>query len=287
MLYLNANEEKRLVFEVEIHGVETKDLRGSVRFMLHGVEYGFPAEIESKKIVALIPPLTEVVGKDIEDGTIMEGRLDLFTDRHYFKPWEGEIKLGAPMQIRARLESEDKSKFGIKTKLVNPVISEDTPSKREPVVEKKQDPVPTLESEMVRKAVLSVMREMGIGDKKTPTAKPSTTTPVRKPQQQLKKVAPVVREAAKKSERETVHDFLQEKMMSISQPAKVKRQQPKKVITREDINNVTEDQITAYMERAGTRNPQVQEIIMEQARQGATNNFEILRNVVKIIKRKS
>lgn len=299
MLYLNANEEKRLVFEVEIHGVETKDLQGSVRFLLHGVEYGFPADIESKKIVALIPPLTEVVGRDIEDGTIMEAKLELFTDRNYFRPWEGEIKLGAPMQIKATLESENKFKVGIKTKLVNPVIAEDSPPskkevKRETIIREDEKQVLTNEGESLKKAVMSVMKEIGLLNPPAPApvSKKTKITESAKPKKKIAEQlpAPQVRKSVtqtdeRKSEQESINDFIQEKLMSIGKPFRAPRE-AKKVVTKEDIMNVTEDQIYVYMERAGTKNPDVQKIIYEQASQGAVSNFDILKNVVKIIKRK-
>lgn len=297
MLYLNANEEKRLVFEVEIHGVETKDLHGAVRFLLHGVEYGFPADIESKKIMVLIPPLTEVVGKDIEDGTVMEAKLELFTERSYFRPWEGDIKLGAPMQIKATLENENKSKFGIKTKLVNPVITEDSPPskkevKKETIRREDEKQVPTNEGESLKKAVMSVMKEIGLLNylnttpkktKITESVKPKKKTVEQSPVPQVRK--PIIQANEGKSEQESINDFIQEKLMSVGKPFRAPRDS-KKVITKEDIMNVTEDQIYVYMERAGTKNPDVQKIIYEQASQGAVSNYDILKNVVKIIKRK-
>jgi hypothetical protein len=119
MLYLNANEEKRMVFEVDIRGVETQELQGFIRFNMYGVEIGFPADIEHKKISALVPPLVEVVDREIEDGTVIEAKLELFTDRHYFKPWEGEIKVGAPMGIKAKLSGESNNTPKISTRLVS------------------------------------------------------------------------------------------------------------------------------------------------------------------------
>jgi hypothetical protein len=300
MLYLNANEEKRLVFEVEIHGVETKDLHGSVRFLLHGVEYGFPVDIESNKIVSLIPPLTEVIGQDIGHGTVVEARLELYTDRNYFKPWEDKIKLSDPMQIKAKLEGEDKFGVGIKTKLVNPVIVEDTPPvkkevKKEIINYKNKEQVPTNEGESLKKAVTSVMKEMGLMNPPAPvvsaqkknriveSTKPKKTVIEPPPVQQVKKQDVKITE--KKTQQEAIHDFIQEKLMSIGKPFQPVRH-AKKVVTKEDIMNVTEDQIYVYMNRAGTKNPDVQKIIYEQASQGAINNYDILKNVVKIIKRK-
>jgi len=300
MLYLNANEEKRLVFEVEIHGVETKDLHGSVRFLLHGVEYGFPVDIESNRIVSLIPPLTEVIGQDIGHGTVVEAKLELYTDRNYFKPWEDKIKLSDPMQIKATLEGADNSRVGIKTKLVNPVIVEDTPPvkkevKKETISYENKEQVPTNEGESLKKAVTSVMKEMGLISPPAPVVPVQKKTRIVESIKPKKKVIepppvqPVKKQAVKitetKTQQEEIHDFIQEKLMSIGKPFQPVRH-AKKVVTKEDIMNVTEDQIYIYMEKAGTKNPDVQKLIYEQASQGAVSNYDILKNVVKIIKRK-
>jgi hypothetical protein len=45
--------------------------------------------------------------------------LELFTDRHYFKPWEGEIKVGAPMGIKAQLSGESNNTPRVTTRLVS------------------------------------------------------------------------------------------------------------------------------------------------------------------------
>jgi hypothetical protein len=117
MLYLKSDEEKKLVFEIDINGCNADELRGFVRFEIYGSEYGFPVDIEGKKITAIIPPLKEIVEKDIEDGTVVYARLDMITERHYFMPWDGEIKVGAPMGIKAKIK-EDDSKPGVRTRLL-------------------------------------------------------------------------------------------------------------------------------------------------------------------------
>jgi hypothetical protein len=121
MLYINANEEKYLSFDVEIQGVDIKEMKAAVRLEIGGVEYGFPAEVEHKKISALVPPLIEVCGKDLEDGTVVNAKLEVFTERHYFKPWEGDIKVGAPMAVKAQIKEEKQPT--VKTKIQN-VIEE-------------------------------------------------------------------------------------------------------------------------------------------------------------------
>lgn len=118
MLYIKSNEEKKLVFEIDIHGCNAEELRGYVRFEMYGAEYGFPVLVEDRKITAVIPPLKEIVEKDIEDGTVINARLDMVTERHYFMPWEGDVKIGAPMGIKAKIKEEKGSGPAIRSKLL-------------------------------------------------------------------------------------------------------------------------------------------------------------------------
>jgi|WetSurSiteA1Bulk_404760.scaffolds.fasta_scaffold00566_14 hypothetical protein len=230
MLYLKSSEEKKLTFEVDIHGVETGNLKGYVRFELYGAEYGFPAEIERNRITATIPPLTEIVKKDIEDGTVINARLEMFTDKHYFSPWSGEVKVGAPMDIRAKLK-EDKTP-GIKTKLVTSELEESKSAKKENIKEEK-----ALESKDLKSMIREVLTEM------VPTKK--------------KKVSE-------------------------------SSQHKKEEITKEYLRNITEDGILKYIEKAGAKKKEIQTIILNQARAaaGSTDNFKVLKEVVKIMKKK-
>jgi hypothetical protein len=72
---------------------------------------------------------------------------------------------------------------------------------------------------------------------------------------------------------------------SATQKTKTKPIVESKVMTKEDLKNITEEQIYQYMSRAGTKKPEIQEIIFEQASIGAKNNLEILKNVVKVLKK--
>lgn len=107
MLDINSNEEKKMVFEVDIHGVEEDELFGSVKFLINGVEYGFPADIDENRIETIVPPLSKAVGWEIEEGTVVDARLDLHTNEHFFTPWTGKIKITAPRKVAAKLEGED------------------------------------------------------------------------------------------------------------------------------------------------------------------------------------
>jgi len=230
MLYLKPSEEKKLTFEVDINGVETSNLKGYVRFELYGAEYGFPAEIERNKITATIPPLTEVVKRNIESGTVIVVRLEMFTDKYYFSPWSGEVKFSNPMDIKAKLKEDETP--GIKTKLVTSEIEESKLSKKGSIDKEK-----SLESKDIRGIMHEVLTEM------VPTKK--------------KKVS----ESTKKE---------------------------KEAVTKEYIRNITEAGIIKYIEKAGSKNKDIQRIILEQARTAAqsNDNFKILKEVVKIMQKK-
>ena len=62
--------------------------------------------------------------------------------------------------------------------------------------------------------------------------------------------------------------------------------QEKKALLKESLRNPTEEDIYRYMEKAGTRTKHIQDLVYEQASQKAKNNFEVLKNVVKLLKKK-
>jgi len=117
MLYLDATEHKRLTFEAEINGVGCEDLDGFVRFMYEGIEYGFPANIEPGVITANITPLKDIF-PTIKSGTIVEARLDVYTDKNIFSPWQDEIEITSPVVVEASLASEKGSGPSVKAKVV-------------------------------------------------------------------------------------------------------------------------------------------------------------------------
>lgn len=250
MLYLNASEEKRLTFEVDIQGIESKELQGYVRFMLYGVEYGFPVEIEHKKITAHIPPLIKIVEREIEDGSVINAKLEVFTDKNYFKPWEGEIRVGAPMGVKAKLSDDPKLNLEVKTKLLTP-----QEAKEEDVEEKttKDD---------IKKVIGEVLKEM-MGKKKNDS----------------------VIEENKKEQlvKEKLDKYRSDKIID------TELKSSKKGLTKEDMkNNITEDFIYRYMAKVGSKKKKIQEIIYNKAIQAAGTGepYEVLKEVVKIFGKK-
>ena len=102
MLILDINLEKTLAFDIEINGVVSEEMSGSVRFIYEGIEYGFPASIEEGKITSVIKPLKQIF-PNIKNGTVVNAKLELNTETYYFVPWEGNIKIQAPVSVEAKI----------------------------------------------------------------------------------------------------------------------------------------------------------------------------------------
>lgn len=210
MLYLDINEEKTLAFEVEINGVGCDEICGKVRLEYNDVEYGFPAVIEEGKITTVIMPLKELF-PDIKNGTTLNAKLELNTDKYYFSPWQGQIKVQAPVSVEAKIiedKNEQKEKMAIKAS----IVSEE---KKVPLVEKKLKPV-----------------------------------------------------SKKKTIKETVNNT--------------------KGWSKEKLKNITEEDMIEYMKRAGTSNPRIQELLLQEARNNVKKkgNLEVFKYIVRTLKKK-
>ena len=77
-----------------------------------------------------------------------------------------------------------------------------------------------------------------------------------------------------------------EKKRITKQKSKAQLIQEKKNELKESLRNPTEKDIYKYMHRAGTQSKQIQDIIYEQASTNAKSSFDVLKNVVKILKKK-
>jgi len=142
MLTIDAKEKKLLTFQVEIDGIGCEDLTGFVRFMYEGLEYGFPVDISSDTITAVITPLSEIF-PNLKSGTLINMRLDMNTEDRIFTPWKDEIEVKMPVTIEAKLTDEDDQKLinedkktGIKVKSVSESKKE-MREKKEQIIEAK------------------------------------------------------------------------------------------------------------------------------------------------------
>jgi len=266
MLYLKADEPRTLTFEVDIRGVGKGDLKGYVRLFINDAEHGFPVSIDEGVISADIPPLTEVIKlKTLDDGDVVEAKLELMTDQHIFTPREGEVKVSVPMGIKAKLSNESMKPINAGS----PVVAK--------VVETKEDKKATKKQEAVEEGVVDIKTDetnekqykKDLAELVAATIKQMGLVPAQQAQPEAimeekpvqKKTKKIVKEEKKISERELAMKKL-------------------KTITREGVYK--------YMYKAGTQNPKIQELVYEQAvaAAGSGEPFEVLKQVVKILKKR-
>jgi hypothetical protein len=266
MLYIKADEPRTLTFEVDIRGVGKGELKGYVRMFINDAEHGFPVSIDDGVITADIPPLTEIIRlKTMDDGDVIEARLDLMTDQHIFTPWEGEVKVSVPMGIKAKLSNES-----MKPVNKNPVIAK--------VVETKED----------KAAAKAEPVEEGLVDMKT-----DETDEVKYKKDLAELVAATIKQMGLVPAQQAQPEALmEEKPANKTKPLPPKNKPKKQINEKEELmkklRNVTEAQIYKYMERAGTKNKKIQELVYEQAAAAAQSGepYKILRKVVEILKKR-
>jgi len=128
MLELNINEAKTLEFEVQIQGIGYKDLEGALRFVIDGVEYGFPATITETTVLVDIPPLSKIVRGGLKDGERASCKLEMWGDGFHMKPWtEQEIIFRVPVQVEAKIRgstTDKKTKPKVEVKAIGSSIQE-------------------------------------------------------------------------------------------------------------------------------------------------------------------
>lgn len=262
MLYIKADEPRTLTFEVDIRGVGKGELKGYVRMFINDAEHGFPVSIDDGVITADIPPLTEIIRlKTMDDGDVIEARLDLMTDQHIFTPWQGEVKVSVPMGIKAKLSNES-----MKPVNKSPVVAK--------VVETKEDKAAS-KSEPVEESLVDMKTdETDKTQYKKDLAELVAAT--------IKQMGLVPADSIRQPE------ALMEEEKSLPPQKKAEKKISEKEMMLKKLKNITEAQVYKYMERAGTKNKKIQELVYEQAAAAAQSGepYKILRQVVKILKKR-
>jgi hypothetical protein len=263
MLKLNVNQEKQLTFEVQIGGVQSDQVSSHLRIEIDEVEYGFPAEVGREAITVNLPPLRSVTARKLKEGEEVQVKLEIIADGNYLTPWQDTFRLSNPLVIEAKIvDDEFNPAPAFKTKLVQEgkfgeqkqgvrlekVEKEEEEPKQVPVMEHDEDALTEkIVNKLAEKLSGSVIREQ---DEKDTPPKPGKEEGKDEPEE------------------------------------KVKESKITKKLSKADLLNMTEEDVYSYMERAGTKNRQIQEIIYNQAEAAARSSkpIDVLRQVVKIIK---
>ena len=103
MITLNTNEAKSIEFDISVQGVEMDNLKGAVRIVLEGIEYGFPIQVSDSSIHVTIPALGKLIKSNLMEGNI-EAKLEIIADDTYIVPWEDTIKIESPVVVEAKVK---------------------------------------------------------------------------------------------------------------------------------------------------------------------------------------
>lgn len=213
MLDININDSRDLNFEIELSGIGVTQLEGRLRMVIDNIEYGIPAKILEKSIDIVIPPLKNLIQRELKEGEVFSAKLEVQGDGNYLNPWSGEFQIRNPVALEAK------------------------------IVEIGQDAKP---------AISVSINESG-GVKKTINRKTKTT--------------------GKKKAQTKINEM---------------KSKVKKFKTKDDFKNkLTKEDVISWLNKKGTKNPQVQEIIYEQAvgQCGSGQPYKVMLELTKVVKK--
>lgn len=289
MLKLNVNQEKQLTFEVQIGGVQSEQVSSHLRIMIDEIEYGFPAEIGRESISVSLPPLRTVTARKLKEGEEVQVKLEIIADGNYLTPWQDTFRLSNPLVVEAKIVDDDFNPApAFKTRLVQEGKHGD--QKQGVKLEKVEESDVSMSDDDLTEKIVNKLAEKLSGSFGT---------------------KPINEQVKPKKDEDENEDEDEVEELDIHQPRPQgrggfgsiagkssrggfgsisgrPRESKEKIITKQDILNMTESDIYAYMERAGTKNPQVQKIVYNQAESIAESSrpVDILKQVVKILKSK-
>ncbi len=253
MLRLNINQEKQITFEVQIGGINYDQVESRFNIIIGEIEYSFPAKVGPDTITVNLPSLNKIVGTKIHEECEAEVKLEVIADGHYSTPWKDKATLLNPVVIEVKLkdpELEVISKPTLKTKVI---------------IDENNQVVTSKENKKV------VSKECNRVHKEDEDQEPE------KKEKELEETIEDRTEALEKLLNNTINKF------KLSGNKKF----TKKTGLTEFKKNLTKEDVFRYIEKKGTKKPEVQEIIYEQARKVAKNDNPayILVEVYKILKK--
>jgi len=103
MIKLNINEGKKIKFNVNVSGFEIRDLKGSMKLTVEGVEYGFPIKIDNGSVSVEVPPLSSIMKKTFNENEHIDARLDVIAGDTYINPWKDTIIIENPVHVEVKV----------------------------------------------------------------------------------------------------------------------------------------------------------------------------------------
>jgi len=108
MIEIHSNKDKNIVFEVQVSGINPKELSGHLRLIVDGIEYGFPAEITENSISVDVPSLRSVINRPLRSGEKIKAKLELVGNDTYIPCWEDSVIVKSAVMVEAKILEENK-----------------------------------------------------------------------------------------------------------------------------------------------------------------------------------
>lgn len=192
-LKIKVNERRTLQFEVQIGGIDYKELVGTLRVVVDNIEYGFPAEVRSESISVDLPALNRVVRRSLKDDELLMAKLEIIGNGFYMDPWRSEFRVVNPVKIEAKVITEEEDEIKTKKKKVsvklldNEVVIPKKGDKRKIIVDDDEEEVKKMVEQKLKKMHNAVDRFLTEGSsvskkkitKKKKTIKKEVKTHVR------------------------------------------------------------------------------------------------------------
>lgn len=100
---VDIDRGKLITFDLDVQGLDEKEMFGKFRVIINEVEYGFPTTITNKQVEVYVPCLHELLRKDHSE--FLKAKLEIFTDNRYFQPWEGKLNLIEAASVKAKVKT--------------------------------------------------------------------------------------------------------------------------------------------------------------------------------------
>ena len=134
MIEIHSNKDKNIIFEVQVSGINPKELSGHLRLTVDGIEYGFPAEITENSISVDVPALRSIINRPLRSGEKIKAKLELVGNDTYIPCWEDSVIVKSAVMVEAKVIETNKSET--KKPLVKVITKEKPIMKESKIIQK-------------------------------------------------------------------------------------------------------------------------------------------------------
>jgi hypothetical protein len=166
MLELDSNKAKTVDFEIQLSGIDSKQLEGSLKIMIDGIEHGFKAEISPTNVIVNIPALKNILLREFKEGEQFDAKLEAYGAGYHLNPWNGVFIVKNPVSMEATIkESVEVPKITAKIKSEVSGKAKSKLAETKKVIAEKELVKPKVDVVIKEKHVFDYMKKKGTTNK--------------------------------------------------------------------------------------------------------------------------